>query len=116
MKGRNRSRPGPLTPVSFTLDGYGFEIIDRDLWATPPGSERYDRVKVTRSSVSRSANSGYPRMLVWPRDVEDRPLEELRRIAGHWISWRGTAGWARHPEVGIEAWLRRAESGAAAAA
>lgn len=113
---RNRTRPEPLSPARFSIDGYGFEIIDRDLWAVPPGAGRIDRVKVSRSSVSRSASAGYPPELVWPRNVTDRPLAELQKMAAFWIAWRGTEESVRHPDVGIGAWQRRQETTAAEAA
>lgn len=113
---RNRTRPEPLAPARFTLDGYSFEIINRDLWAVLPGAERIDRVKVTRSSVSRSASAGYPARLVWPRNVTDHPLEDLLEMAAFWIAWRGTDEWSRHPEVGIGTWERRQEDTAVEAA
>ena len=113
---RDRSRPAPLTPARFRVDGYDFEIIDRDLWAVPPDLDRIDRVKVTRSSVSRSASAGYPAELVWPRNVTDHPLAELQKMAAFWIAWRGTEESVRHPDVGIGAWQRRQETTAAEAA
>lgn len=111
---RDRSRPAALAPVSFEMDGHRFEIIDRDLWVTLAGTEYWDRLKVTRSSVSRSARAGYPAELVWPRNVEDKTLPQLQSAARFWLAWRQTEPYTEHPERGLDLWLRRAEMKSAA--
>lgn len=109
-RGFHRSRPMPLAPVIFVIAGHRFETSGRDLWATPAGRRRADRVKVTRSSVSRSAAQGYPPALVWSPGGGERPVEELMAAARYWIAWSKTDGYARFPEVGLEKWLRALET------
>ncbi|MCC3292874.1 hypothetical protein [Arthrobacter sp. zg-Y1110] len=109
-RGYHRTRPQPLEPVSFTINGHRFETSGRDLWVTPAGRRRADRIKVTRSTVSSSARAGYPSALVWPRLDIRRSLEDLKETARFWISWSSTEDYARFPEVGLDQWLRRLEA------
>lgn len=109
-RGFHRTRPQPLAPVGFAIGGHRFETSGRDLWVTPAGRQRVDRIKVTRSSVSRSAAQGYPPALVWPPNGPERTLEELTAAARYWTVWSTTEDYARFPEVGLEKWLRHLEA------
>lgn len=109
-RGYHRERLAPLEPASFTIYGHKFETSGRDLWVTPAGRERIDRIKVNRSSVSSSAREGYPSELVWPRVEIPRSEDRLRDTALFWISWSATDDCTRFPEVGLEQWLRRREA------
>lgn len=109
-RGYHRTRLPPLAAVSFVLDGHRFETSGRDLWVTPAGRARVDRIKATRSTVSSSARNGYPSELVWPRLDIPRTEDQLRSAARFWISWSATADYTRFPEVGLDHWLRRLES------
>lgn len=107
--GRIRTRPQPLAPAAFDLDGYGFKVIEHDLWVIRPGAAATDRIKVTRSAVSTTARNGYPRELVWPKNVQDKSMNELRKTAAFWIEWSQTPGYGTFPEVGISAVERELE-------
>mgnify|MGYP003554485820 CR=1 FL=1 len=70
-KGYLRSRPVLAERVAFTLDGYDFETDGKDLWVTPPGSARIDRIKVSRYLGDQSIRRGYPRELIRPEPLTE---------------------------------------------
>lgn len=109
-RGYHRERPAPLDHIAFTIRGNRFETSGRDLWVTPAGRDRVDRIKVTRSPSSSSAREGYPSELVWRRAEFPQTEDGLRLIALFWISWSTTNDCTRFPEVGLEQWLRRLEA------
>lgn len=114
-RGYHRVRARDLAPVVFDLDGHRFETSGRDLWVTLQGWDRIDRIKVTRSTVSRSAQSGYPRELLWPRTELDPDLADLVERARFWLVWRNTPDAAAHPAVGLDHYVRGLEEQLAAA-
>lgn len=109
-RGYSRTRLKDLDPVSFTLDGHLFETSGRDLWVTLAGEEHIDRIKVTRSTVSRSAQAGYPAQLLWPRLELDPDMAELQARARFWLRWRSTAEAAAHPAIGLDHYVRGREA------
>lgn len=111
-RGYHRARPAPAEPVVFTLDGHAFETDGKHLWVTPPGSERIDRIKVSRYLGDRSARRGYPRELIRPE-----PLTEdwARTAAAFWLEWAATADAAAFPPVFLDHFVRKLEAGTASA-
>lgn len=107
--GRIRTRPQQLDPAAFTVGEYAFMVIEHDLWVLRPGAAAADRLKVTRSATSTSARNGYPRELVWPKNVKEKSMDELRETASFWIEWSQTPGYSEFPEVGISAVQRELE-------
>lgn len=109
-RGYHRARSAPAEPVTFTLDGHVFETDGKHLWVTPPGSDRIDRMKVSRYLGDRSAHRGYPSELIRPE-----PLTEgwARRSAVFWLAWAVTADAAAFPPVYLDHWVRKLEAGAA---
>lgn len=114
-RGYHRVRAQDLAPVVFNLEGHRFETSGRDLWVTLEGEERIDRIKVTRSTVSRSAQSGYPRELLWPRTELNPDLAGLMGRARFWLGWRSTPDAAAHPAVSLDHYVRSREAQLAAA-
>lgn len=112
-RGYIRTRARDLEPVSFELDGHRFETSGRDLWVTLEGEARIDRIKVTRSTVSRSAQNGYPPQLLWPRTELSPDVSELQARALFWLDWRSTPDAAAHPAVGLDHYVRGQEAQAA---
>ena len=55
------SRPAPAEPVVFSLGSHAFETDGKDLWVTPPGTDRIDRIKVSQHVGDKSIQKGYPR-------------------------------------------------------
>ena len=109
-RGYHRTRSADLESVSFSLDGHRFETSGRDLWVTLDGDKRIDRIKVTRSTVSRSAQTGYPRELLLPRtELTTDPADLLAR-ARFWLRWRDTPEAAAHPAVGLDHYVRGREA------
>lgn len=108
-RGRGFHRPRVLPePESFSLQEHVFETDGKDLWVTPPGTERIDRFKVTRYLSSRSMKQGYPSELVRP---EPMTAEFARSAAGFWLEWSRTADAARFPPVFLDNYVRRLEAG-----
>jgi sugar lactone lactonase YvrE len=105
-RGYHRARPAPAEPVVFTLDGHAFETDGKHLWVTPPGSDRIDRIKVSRYLGDRSARQGYPRELIRPE-----PLTEdwARAAAAFWLEWAKTADAAAFPPVFLDHYVRQQE-------
>lgn len=112
-RGYLRSRPEPMVGTSFVLEGHRFETSERDLWVTPAGDARFDRIKVTRSSTSRSAQRGYPGELIWPQGQIQRTQDELVGTARTWLDWRSTEEGRTYPLVRLDQWRRQAEQEAA---
>lgn len=109
-RGYHRPRPLPVTEtIDFTIDGHAFETDWRDLWVTPPATARVDRIKITRGSVSRSAQRGYPVELFRP----DETLSEGAAIsmAAFWLAWKDTPASAGHNPVRLDHHQRRHELG-----
>ncbi|QOD05941.1 hypothetical protein IDT60_20445 (plasmid) [Pseudarthrobacter sp. BIM B-2242] len=108
-RGYHRPRTLPA-PEQFTLAGHRFETDGKDLWVTPPDTERIDRFKVTRYLSSRSMKQGYPVELVRP---EPMTAEFARSAAAFWLEWSTTADAAAHPPVFLDHYVRQLESGSA---
>lgn len=94
--------------ISFTQRGYTFETDWRDLWATPPGTDRVDRIKVSRHAVSRSAQRGYPPQLFRPEKVMTE--SRARTMAAYWLDWKDSAEAAAHPPVRLDHHRRSLEN------
>lgn len=109
-RGYRRTRPAPAERVAFTLGGHAFETDDKDLWVTPPGSARIDRIKVSRYLGDQSIRKGYPRELIRPE-----PLTEgwARMAAVFWLDWSATADAAAFPPVFLDHYVRKLEAGTA---
>ncbi|HEX9225341.1 MAG TPA: hypothetical protein VF885_01640 [Arthrobacter sp.] len=112
-KGYLRSRPVPAERVAFTLGAHAFETDGKDLWATPPGSARIDRIKVSRYLGDQSIRKGYPRELIRPE-----PMSEgwARMAAVFWLGWSVTADAAAFPPVYLDHYVRKLELGTSPAA
>lgn len=105
-KGYHRVRPAPAEPVAFTLGGHVFETDGKHLWVTPPGSDRIDRLKVSRYLGDRSARRGYPTELIRPEPMTE---DWARAAAGFWLGWAATADAAAFPPVFLDHWVRQQE-------
>lgn len=103
-----RSRQAPADTVGFTLGGNAFETDGKDLWATPPGTDRIDRIKVSRYVGDQSIRKGYPRELIRPE-----PMTEgwERMAAVFWLVWSATPDAAAFPAVHLDHWVRKLEAG-----
>lgn len=110
--GYHRARPTP-EPIVFTLNGHVFETDGKHLWVTPPGSERLDRIKVSRYSGDRSARRGYPRELIRPEPLTD---DWVHTAAAFWLDWSVTADAAAFPPVFLDHYVRQLEAGTVLAA
>lgn len=112
-RGYHRARPAPAETVSFSLGRHAFETDGKDLWVTPPGTERIDRIKVSRFVSSQSMRIGYPRELIRPE-----PLTEAwsRDAAAFWLSWSATPEAAAFPPVFLDHFVRQLEARGLAAA
>jgi hypothetical protein len=109
-RGYLRTRPAPAEPVAFSLDDHDFETDGKDLWVTPPGSARIDRIKVSRYLTDQSIRKGYPRELIRP----DLMTEDWARTAAmFWLEWSATADAAAFPPVFLDHYVRKLESGTA---
>jgi hypothetical protein len=109
-RGYLRARPETAGAVAFTLARHTFETDGKHLWVTPPGTDRIDRMKVTRYLGDRSVRQGYPRELIRPE-----PLTEgwSRKAAAFWLNWSATADAAAFPPVHLDHFVRRLEAGTA---
>lgn len=94
-------------PVAFTLGGHSFETDGKDVWVTPAGAPRIDRIKVTRFISSKSMRHGYPRELVRP---EPMTPEFAHSAAAFWLGWAETADYARFPPVFLDHYVRQQEA------
>lgn len=103
---RIRAVPDGKT-ITFTMNGYAFETDWRDLWVTPPVTDRVDRIKVSRTGVSRSGHRGYPAQLF--RSEEAMTEDTARSMALFWLSWKDTADAAAHPPVRLDHYRRGLE-------
>jgi hypothetical protein len=112
-KGYLRSRPVRAEQVTFALGAHDFETDGKDLWVTPPGSARIDRIKVSRYLGDQSIRKGYPRELIRPE-----PLTEgwAQMAACFWLEWSVTADAAAFPPVYLDHFVRKLEAGTAARA
>ncbi|WP_354214677.1 hypothetical protein [Arthrobacter sp. UYCo732] len=90
----------------FTTERHAFETDGKHLWVTPPGSDRIDRIKVTRYLGDRSVRQGYPRELIRPE-----PMTEgwARSAAVFWLDWSVTADAAAFPSVHLDHFVRKLE-------
>lgn len=106
-RGYLRRRPAPAESVTFTLGRHAFETDGKDLWVTPPGAARIDRIKVSRFVGDKSVGKGYPRELIRPE-----PLTEAwaRMAAAFWLNWSATADAAAFPLVYLDHFVRKLES------
>lgn len=104
-------RPRVLAePEQFTLAGHRFETDGKDLWVTPPDTQRIDRFKITRYLSSRSMKQGYPVELVRP---EPMTSEFARSAAAFWLEWSQMADAARFRPVFMDRYARQLELGSA---
>ncbi|MBG0738725.1 hypothetical protein IV500_04740 [Paeniglutamicibacter antarcticus] len=109
-RGYHRTRPVPVEPFTFALDGHAFETDGKHLWVTTPGTERIDRTKVSRYLGDQSIRKGYPRELIRPE-----PITEgwARMAAVFWLGWSATTDAAAFPPVFLDHYVRQLESGRA---
>lgn len=105
-RGYLRTRPAPAETVSFTLDRHAFETDGKDLWVTPPGAARIDRIKVSRYLGDQSVRKGYPRKLIRPEPMTDG---WARMAAVFWLHWSATADAAAFPPVHLDHYVRKLE-------
>lgn len=99
-----------MPEIVFQLEGHLFETVHRDLWVTLPGTERVDRIKVTRSPSSRSAQRGYPEALILGRVDVRRREQEWLALAGVWLEFSRTEEFKQHPPVVLDKWQREHET------
>ena len=109
-RGYHRCRPVPGERVAFTLAGHAFETDGKDLWVTPPGSARMDRIKVSRYAGDQSIRKGYPRELIRPEPMTDG---WAGTAAAFWLQWSPTADAAAFPPVFLDHWVRKLDAGSA---
>lgn len=109
-RGYLRTRREPVEEnIAFLLQGYRFETDWRDLWVTPPDTDRLDRFKVTRGPVSRSAQRGYPAELFRADSHLAEP--QAQAIARFWLDWKDTGDAAAHRPVRLDHHRRSIERG-----
>lgn len=107
-RGRGFHRPRVIAePESFSLQEHLFETDGKDLWVTAPGTERIDRIKVTRYISSKSMRHGYPTELVRPEPLTP---QFARAAARFWLAWSQTADYARFPPVFLDHYARQLEA------
>lgn len=109
-RGYLRTRPEAGDVVAFTAGRHAFETDGKHLWVTPPGTDRVDRIKVTRYLGDRSVRQGYPRELIRPEPMTER---WARMAAGFWLDWSATADAAAFPPVRVDHHIRKLEAGTA---
>lgn len=106
-RGYHRPRTRMPEPEFFTVQGHAFESDGKDLWVTPQGEDRIDRIKVSRYASSQSMRRGYPAELVRPEPLTN---EFTRSASDFWIEWSQTADYARFPPVHLDHYVRQQEA------